>query len=142
MLEFIHIESIAADLFQRWDQGFQLFGYGSRMGIGYLTDTAVGFDTQKRRLEFIGVPGKPILHVPALVGVVDQHIGFGYRFDAFISSRQGSNTFKISTHIGREIRAYGGRVAPGIGLGDHIGGHLGGAQHGTVVFREIDQKPH
>ena len=62
----------------------------------------MGMDTDNRGVEFFTVPVKPVLHVAALVGVVDQDIGFGDTVD-IKDLCQGCNTFDKSTDIGGEV---------------------------------------
>ena len=51
------------------------------MGFGDIADISMGMNADDRGIEFFTIPFKPVLHVPALVRIVDQNVGFGDTVD-------------------------------------------------------------
>ena len=53
---------------------------GADVIVNDLADPSVRMHADQRSVEFFGIPSKPVLNVPALVGVKDQHVGLGWAF--------------------------------------------------------------
>ena len=63
------------------------------MGLGNFADISMGIDAQYRRIKFFTIPGKPVLYVATLIGVENQDIGLGNRFDSLVYPAEGSHSF-------------------------------------------------
>ena len=92
--------------------------------------------------QFLGIPAEPVLHIAALVGVVDQHIGPWHLGDAGIGLRQRRGLLEVGTDIGREVGADVGRVADGVGLGNQVRGAPRRAEHRAMVLGEVHLEVH
>ena len=106
LFEFVDVEFVSRDLFQRGDQVLDLQGYTGYNGPGGLFDIDVAADPQHGSVEFTGVVSEPVLDVPALVGVEDQHIGFGNAVDAFVDFGQRRLLLHVCTDVGGHVGAH------------------------------------
>ena len=130
LLELVHIQFPAGNLFQGFHHLLHLFGYGVDVGIRDVTNPHIGVYPHYRHVEFFTVPVEPVLHVTALVGVEDQDIWFGRALDTFKYLGKRGDPFQKSTDVGGEVGADIGRITNGIGFGDQVGGHARCPQHG------------
>ncbi|VTR68795.1 hypothetical protein DESC_720173 [Desulfosarcina cetonica] len=104
-LELVHVETVAGNLLQRLDQAFDLLGHIVHDGLGHITHGTIGVDPDHGHVVLPGVIGEPVLDVPALIGVEDQHIRLGNGLDARVGLGQGGELVQVGTHIGRQVGA-------------------------------------
>jgi hypothetical protein len=102
----------------------------------------IGVNPHHRYVVLFAVEIEPVLHVPALVGVEDEHIRLRRALDAFEDLGQGGYFLQIGTDVRGQVGADVRRVADGVGFGNQVRGHARRAQHGRVGLRKVDQKSH
>ena len=62
------------------------------MGFVYFADISMGIDADHGSIELFTEPGKPVLHIPALIGVENQDIGFRNVLDSLVNLAQRGYT--------------------------------------------------
>ena len=85
------------------------------MFLAYVAYVAIGGYSQRRNIEFSGIPAKPVLDIAALVGVINQHIRFGNSVDSLKSPGERRFFFNECPDITRQVRTDIRRIADGIG---------------------------
>jgi len=92
--ELIQFKFFTGYFFQGLNHGLHLFGDGCDMGLGNISNISVGINTDEGGIEFFSIPFKPVLYVPTLVGVVNQHIGFGNTVNIINLGQRGDPFYK------------------------------------------------
>ncbi len=109
----------------------------SRWSRRDLSQAAHGVDPGHRNAPVPLVEGEPVLHVAALVGVVDQDVRLRHAGHAEGLGQRGLAA-KEGADVAGQVRADVGRVADGVGGGDHVRRGAGRAEQRAVVLGEVD----
>ena len=136
----VHVQLVSGDPLQLGDQGPVLAGDVADDLGGQLAHAARGLDADLRHVELALVEGEPVLHVAALVGVVDQHVGAG---DLLHAESLGQRRFlaQVGADVAGQVGADVRRVADRVGHRDQVGRHPRRAEQGAVVLGEVDLEP-